>query len=552
MLPDIHNIELSSFRGLFPGILFKKLSQSGIITVDQFLQTGTSQFSRQPGVGKKVLSLFSLYKAKIENEPSVFYDYHIRAVSCRQLPSNTAVLSSYNFLSLFKHIVLDYLTLPGNIHLRDQLLQAYGIDTTKQTRRQIASLNRCTVETIRLHHASFVSRVGLLLQGKCLGDPGVKLADTAFHHFQSVIFRLRLNPVHNLDSISFLLVSEFQVPPEDIPSGILSLFLDCIPLFECRPVTSVLKGMPFFVTEKSNRLHFLKIAPLITSCFRSTAILFSESQLISFVQQGYKQADPVFIRYILELWPGIESFQLSGHVYYQIKFGELQYFGNYAFRILSESGKPMHLGHILFQVNTRLSLLGISRRFQRDKVHLASDKRFRSFLKTGYWALQHWPADMLSLSFLVTNALATLKRPASCSEILSSVLYHRPLAKSNSIMALISRNCLPLSNGMYILPAWKPLYISLLQTRIKRRSNVKHPHHHVFARQQIIQLLLPRRSHRLPAGTLVSSITSTFPHISKQLLYYIFSDTDYFLKTLDKKGKLHIKLIPSFFQSVTK
>ncbi len=68
MLPDIHNIELSSFRGLFPGILFKKLSQSGIITVDQFLQTGTSQFSQQPGVGKKVLSLFSLYKVCVLNQ----------------------------------------------------------------------------------------------------------------------------------------------------------------------------------------------------------------------------------------------------------------------------------------------------------------------------------------------------------------------------------------------------------------------------------------------------------------------------------------------------
>ena len=68
MLADIHNIALSSFRGLFPGILFKKLSQSGIITVDQFLQTGTSQFSRQHGVGKKVLSLFSLYKGCIFNQ----------------------------------------------------------------------------------------------------------------------------------------------------------------------------------------------------------------------------------------------------------------------------------------------------------------------------------------------------------------------------------------------------------------------------------------------------------------------------------------------------
>ncbi|MGQ7868721.1 hypothetical protein [Sunxiuqinia sp. sy24] len=542
MKQKVLEIEIKLIEEFFPNLLFNKLKLLGIKTIYEFVSFPTEEFRKTKTVGQKAIDLFIQFKDKVTEEPEYFYDAYLRKTTYLKLPSNIEDLATISFLELFKNVVIEYLNILEKTHLRDIILLGYGINSKKYTREDIGCLHGYTTERVRQLQVKLLSELGHLMNGNKIENPKVIVKDDVVKINRNIITRLFQDPVHSLNSLQECLKNEFQEPFSDEKNNLLLLFLDIIKIIPCGNVETIFTDAELFVSDKSIKAQFLKISLIIKDTLKEAVLPMTEIDVIIQVRKKFKKADGQLIKYALNLLPEIESFESSGEFYFQLKFDKLGNARHYAFRVLSETGKVMYIDEIVSEINNRLSSSSSHRIYDRHSLALASDKRFIALQKTGYWGLKDWDENTDKLEDLIRKTLFKLNKPSSSDEIIQNIHDIRPQAKYNSLMALIGKNCLAVEGELFILPEWKSRYTSLIFQPKRNRIKTKEPRHHQETREKIVQILKIKAERKLRANEIISKLKASTPTIKRQLVYKLFEDEKFFIKSTDEFGKLVIEL----------
>jgi hypothetical protein len=542
MKQKVLEIEIELIEDIFPNLLFNKLKLLGLKTINEFVSFPVEEFAKTKTVGQKAIDLFTQFKEKVTTEPEYFYEAYLKKTTYLKLPSNIEDLATISFLELFKNVVIEYLNLLEKKHLRDIILLGYGINSKKYTREDIGCLHGYSTERIRQLQTEILAELELLMNGNKIEEPKVIVKNEIVKVSKNVTSRLFQDPVHSLHSIKECLKNEFQEPFTDEKNSLLLLYLDIIQIVPCGNVETIFTDAELFVSNKSIKAQFLKISLTIKEVLKETVLPMTEIDVIIQVRKKFKKADGQLIKYALNLLPEIESFESSEEFYFQLQFDKLGNARHYAYRVLSETGKVMYIDEIVSEINTRLTNSSSHRIYDRHSLALASDKRFIALQKTGYWGLKGWDENTDTLEDLIRKTLFKLNKPSSSDEIIYQIHEIRPQAKYNSLMALIGKNCLAVEGELFILPEWKSRYSSLIFQPKRNRINTKEPIHHQETREKIVQLLKIKAERKLRANEIISKLKSSTPTIKRQLVYKIFEDEKYFIKSTDAFGKLIIEL----------
>jgi len=542
MKQKVLTVEIDKIKDLFPNILMNKLELVNVKTIEDILNLSEIEFSKTKTVGKKVVDLLTDYKKRITQEPEYFYDSYIKRTTYIELPSNIDETITTSFLDLFRNSVVEFLNLNNETHLKDIVILGYGINTKKYSRDEIGHLHGYSQERIRQLESILLQKLRDLLSGKKCEEPKAFIKKNVVQLSEKIKTRLQKDPVHSFESIKDCLKIEFQEPIDEPKNNVLRLYLDIINIIPCGNVESNFTDAEIYISDKSIKKDFLKISRIVKDVLKESVLPLNEIDVIIQVRNIYRKADRNLINYALNLLPEIESFETSNEYYFQLKFDKLGNARHYAYRVLSETGKVMYIDEIVSEINNRLSFSASQKLYDRHSLALATDKRFVPLKKTGYWGLRGWDENTDTLEDLIKKVLFKLNKPCSIEEIIHEIHKVRSQAKVKSISALVGKNCLAVEGELFILPEWKSRYERLTFKPKRKRVNTKEPQHHIEIREKIISILKLKQDRKLRANEIIKKITNIDSSIKRPLIYKLFENEKYFIKSNDSSGKLIIEL----------
>ncbi|RLF62263.1 MAG: hypothetical protein DRN33_05765 [Thermoplasmata archaeon] len=316
-------------------------------------------------------------------------------------------------------------------------------------------------EGVRQIEARAIRRVSEVILGKDLPRSS-RVSQAILHEFaEARLALIHLGDVVSDDSVQDELNRRYGPPPSSFKSSELHFLMQVLgfrPLPHLKIVSP--SGESLSVWTISNDID----ARLLDKSIRLTRSILTKNvlplpflDLILRVSQVMGENARRYVPYAVDIAPDIEEVETGQ---YQIRFDKLHSLADKAYRILSETGEPLHYSVITRQINYRLTQLKKNKCVNSRTLisQLAADKRFDPIGRSGFWCLKQWNAfSKATIINLMKEFFHLHQKPATLDEVYEYVKSQRKYVSKNSIaiyLTNLSDTFVRVSKDRYELAEW--------------------------------------------------------------------------------------------------
>ncbi len=479
------NIKIESVNIIIPTKLLNKFIQNDILTLGDVEKLTSSEFSKLPSVGAKMISLFEDLKNDINSDPERFINEYEKSQP-KILPFTLEIdLSNQNFLLLFTHIIEDFFALKANFSFKTtkskELNQKYcnitrkvfGLNSKKYPRVKMASRYKFETERVRQILVNFQEEVKEILNGKFIKKWNCTTNVEAISIIKSFQKELSGFSVINRENLEMLL-NEYGIKSLDDYS---KNYLDCLlKVWGFNEFESnrrfVLKNNSFYFNNAIDKDLFFDVANLIVKYLQAEVIPVSFDDIAIAVLDNFEVEDD-FIKVACNNIIEVEALSDSK---FQISFAALSSINDYAYRVLVEKNKELSYNELLNIINTRLINSEKPIDANQLKSNLKKDDKIMPIGKMGIWSLIEWSPNTDSQKDLILKSMRRLNRPLSVKEITEHInlVFDRKNVSKRSISSNL-RNYKPLflkiKGNKFILAEQKKKYKNdIVETRTPKKK----------------------------------------------------------------------------------
>jgi hypothetical protein len=526
-------IQIKNVIETIPSILIKKFELLEINNIQQISDINIEEFSKTKGIGKSVVNKLIDYQTFIDDNLTELFDIQESKTREYLLPLDYQNFDPHAFVDLLNESVTDYLNLINSDFLKGIINHYYGLNNCdKYNLDELSSYYSKTSERIRqlkeggLFDLNSFFYNGLDANFRCICKEEIN------HNYKNLKSEILEQKILSKEIFKDILIENYGYNngnPE-----IIELLIDLFSLSVCGKVETTFTSGEIIVIDKAERKNFIKTAEIVLKTLKKEVSPLNEMRVIINCKRKSKTLTNTHILKAIEVLPEIEMIQNGDTYFYQVKFEFLSRASDRAYRVLLENGDTMYIDNIVSEINRRLVRSNTSKIYDRHSLTLASDNRFNSQGKTGFWGLTIWGKNSVKIELLIKNALYKLDKPSTYDEICQEILLERPKLKKTSIRSLIGRDCLKVENDKWILPEWKQKYSSLAFARRKKREVTHEPDHRIEQRLKVIEYLKQQQGKTALASVIIKSLENLDSRYTKVSFYKLFEQIEYFEKS--KRG----------------
>ncbi len=539
----ILNIPVDYLEGHVVRYLFLTLKYADLHTFKDIIELPFSDFADFPNVGFMKLHYFYELKRDIiadRDELGMDFEKIIRIEKLLKKPITT---TDQSFLEMFKNVANEYFSLHKSRFKHQFIFPYYGIDSVKYTFQKIGEENDITRERARQIIRNYTTRLHALLTNETRLRATEWITPEASKLMRTTILKLRSIPIHTYESIKEYFSGELHESFDAEKEKVLTLFLDVIGIRQCDYTVREKFNVKLFFTEKETQTEFLKTAFLVKKIILNEPYRLTLEELTAQVEKTEPDTKPDYIKMALQIFPQIESIEISNQLYYQKKIDKYTSVNDLVYKILKQNNRAMHIDEIIKELNTSYHNIK-HHNYTRNNIKLQRPNKLKSIGKTRYWSLSEWDITTDTISESLRKIMRRHNKPTTGKEIISEMELLHPDLKRSSLLTIININCLTVfdpsnyasfERKTYILPEWQSRYPDL---PIKPKRNIppkKESEIRIKIRTKIIELLKTSPTGKMKAVEIIKEIRNEFPISNNQFIYKLFSDERYFKKTFDEK-----------------
>jgi hypothetical protein len=430
--------------------------------------------------------------------------------------------------------------------LRDRALidivsKSYGIKTRYFTKEEIALLTGKTSERIRQRLIEFNDTLLKIINGE---DEKFKInanCKKIIIEFYDSVNRTAIISLKNFKEIvlPFLGVDGNITNEEFLP------YFGIFKIVQRSPLTHLLRNNTFLFIDSSIKIdEYFEICYLVYLYLEKSIIPVEIEDIIIDVKRKKPNTEARLIELACSEVLEVEKLSLETKFKYQIRLDCLSNANDMIYRLLNERKQFIKLAEIIREINHNLYLLKSGRKISNSiSTTLASDGKFVSQGKTGFWGLTEWEGNNETLYDLITNTLVHFNKPLKKKEIFDYVLESRPKVPLKSLETMIydKSRFLKLNDDTFIISGWKNIYKDQIVATTKRNRYVKENPIKDQIKEQVIQLLKRNGGSNLYLNTIINALNKKFKFV-KGSVYKIISDNEEFVKSQDENKKVLVSL----------
>ena len=529
--------------------LFLKLNKIGVKTIGDFEKLTLNEFSSHKGIGSNAIKLFLDFKTYFKNNKISLFDKIKEENELKILPISKFKSDELNFLEELSKTVINFCDNTLKVKYSKIFLAYYGLGTDKSSNADIALINNISNERVRQIRIKILKQfIQFVNQGIDLKNK-IKLREDITNNLNKI--KLEFNGIECFVFKEFkkYISTEFKINSIDNFSNELEFLIDFLNYSFLGKLESQYTKAVIVTTNLKSKKIYSKIIEHTLLTLKKECIKISENDLIINLKKKIGRFENKNIIRFIKTLPEIDCIKVNGNYLYEIKFHLLSRASDKAYRILHENKKEMYIDDIVSKINS-LQIEYKSKLYDRHSLTLHSDKRFKSFGKTGKWILSSSNTPTETIETLIKKALIRLDKPSTLEEIISKVNEERKNVNLKSIQILLSKICHKTDNKLYILKEWKNRYkdLKLLEKR-KKYIRKNQPIHRLNQIKDVTVYLENKNQNKDYASSIIKSLSSKDSKYTTQSFYKIFENKKYFEKIFEGKS-LIIKLKKSFDKPV--
>ena len=527
--------------------LFLKLNKIGVKTIGDFEKLTLNEFSSHKGIGSNAIKLFLDFKTYFKNNKISLFDKIIEENELKILPISKFKSDELNFLEELSKTVINFCDNTLKVKYSKIFLDYYGLGTNKSSNADIALINNISNERVRQIRIKILKQfIQFVNQGIDLKNK-IKLREDITNNLNKI--KLEFNGIECFVFKEFkkYFSTEFKINSIDNFSNELEFLIDFLNYSFLGKLESQYTKAVIVTTNLKSKKIYSKIIEHTLLILKKECIKISENDLIINLKKKIGRFENKNIIRFIKTLPEIDCIKVNGNYLYEIKFHLLSRASDKAYRILHENKKEMYIDDIVSKINS-LQIEYKSKLYDRHSLTLHSDKRFKSFGKTGKWILSSSNTPTEIIETLIKKALIRLDKPSTLEEIISKVNEERKNVNIKSIQILLSKICHKTDDKLYILKEWKNKYKDL--KLLEKRKKYIRKNQPIYRLNQIkdVTVYLENKNKDY-ASSIIKSLSSKDSKYTTQSFYKIFENKKYFEKIFEGKS-LIIKLKKSFNKPV--
>ena len=527
--------------------LFLKLNKIGVKTIGDFEKLTLNEFSSHKGIGSNAIKLFLDFKTYFKNNKISLFDKIKEENELKILPISKFKSDELNFLEELSKTVINFCDNTLKVKYSKIFLAYYGLGTDKSSNADIALINNISNERVRQIRIKILKQfIQFVNQGIDLKNK-IKLREDITNNLNKI--KLEFNGIECFVFKEFkkYISTEFKINSIDNFSNELEFLIDFLNYSFLGKLESQYTKAVIVTTNLKSKKIYSKIIEHTLLILKKECIKISENDLIINLKKKIGRFENKNIIRFIKTLPEIDCIKVNGNYLYEIKFHLLSRASDKAYRILHENKKEMYIDDIVSKINS-LQIEYKSKLYDRHSLTLHSDKRFKSFGKTGKWILSSSNTPTETIETLIKKALIRLDKPSTLEEIISKVNEERKNVNLKSIQILLSKICHKTDDKLYILKEWKNRYKDL--KLLEKRKNYIRKNQPIYRLNQIkdVTVYLENKDKDY-ASSIIKSLSSKDSKYTTQSFYKIFENKKYFEKIFEGKS-LIIKLKKSFDKPV--
>jgi hypothetical protein len=527
--------------------LFLKLNKIGVKTIGDFEKLTLNEFSSHKGIGSNAIKLFLDFKTYFKNNKISLFDKIKEENELKILPISKFKSDELNFLEELSKTVINFCDNTLKVKYSKIFLAYYGLGTDKSSNADIALINNISNERVRQIRIKILKQfIQFVNQGIDLKNK-IKLREDITNNLNKI--KLEFNGIECFVFKEFkkYISTEFKINSIDNFSNELEFLIDFLNYSFLGKLESQYTKAVIVTTNLKSKKIYSKIIEHTLLTLKKECIKISENDLIINLKKKIGRFENKNIIRFIKTLPEIDCIKVNGNYLYEIKFHLLSRASDKAYRILHENKKEMYIDDIVSKINS-LQIEYKSKLYDRHSLTLHSDKRFKSFGKTGKWILSSSNTPTETIETLIKKALIRLDKPSTLEEIISKVNEERKNVNLKSIQILLSKICHKTDDKLYILKEWKNKYKDL--KLLEKRKKYIRKNQPIYRLNQIkdVTVYLENKDKDY-ASSIIKSLSSKDSKYTTQSFYKIFENKKYFEKIFEGKS-LIIKLKKSFDKPV--
>ena len=467
----------------------------------------------------------------------------------RFLIKNTNSISKLNFLEELSITAINFCDNTLKVKYSKIFLDYYGLGTNKSSNADIALINNISNERVRQIRIKVLKQFIQFVNQGIDHKNKITLREDIAYKLNKIKFEFDDIECFVFKEFKKYISTEFKINSIDNFSNELEFLIDFLNYSFFGKLESQYTKAVIVSTNLKSKKIYSKITEHTLLQLKKECINISENDLIINLKKKIgKFENQNIIRFIKTL-PEIDCIKVNGNYLYEIKFHLLSRASDKAFRILHENKKEMYIDDIVSKINS-LQIEHKSKIYDRHSLTLHSDKRFKSFGKTGKWILSSSNTPTETIEILIKKAVIRLDKPSTLEEIISKVNEERKNVNIKSIQILLLKICYKTDGKLYILKEWKNKYkdLKLLEKR-KKYIRKNQPIYRLNQIKDVTAYLENKNQNKDYAPSIIKSLSSKDSKYTTQSFYKIFENKKYFEKIFEGKS-LIIKLKKSFNKPV--
>ena len=467
----------------------------------------------------------------------------------RFLIKNTNSISKLNFLEELSITAINFCDNTLKVKYSKIFLDYYGLKTNKSSNADIALINNISNERVRQIRIKVLKQfIQFVNQGIDLKNK-IKLREDIANNLNKI--KLEFDDIECFVFKEFknYISTELKINSIDNFLNELEFLIDFLNYsFLGKLESQYTKAVIVSTNLKSKKIYSKIIEHTLLLLKKECIKIFENDLIINLKKKIGKFENQNIIRFIKTL-PEIDCIKVNGNYLYEIKFHLLSRASDKAYRILHENKKEMYIDDIVSKINS-LQIEHKSKIYDRHSLTLHSDKRFKSFGKTGKWILSSSNTLTETIEILIKKAVIRLDKPSTLEEIISKVNEERKNVNIKSIQILLLKICHKTDGKLYILKEWKNKYkdLKILEKR-KKYIRKNQPIYRLNQIKDVTAYLENKNQNKDYAPSIIKSLSSKDSKYTTQSFYKIFENKKYFEKIFEGKS-LIIKLKKSFNKPV--
>ena len=458
-------------------------------------------------------------------------------------------ISKLNFLEELSITAINFCDNTLKVKYSKIFLDYYGLKTNKSSNADIALINNISNERVRQIRIKVLKQFIQFVNQGIDHKNKITLREDIAYKLNKIKFEFDDIECFVFKEFKKYFSTEFKINSIDNFSNELEFLIDFLNYSFFGKLESQYTKAVIVSTNLKSKKIYSKITEHTLLQLKKECINISENDLIINLKKKIgKFENQNIIRFIKTL-PEIDCIKVNGNYLYEIKFHLLSRASDKAFRILHENKKEMYIDDIVSKINS-LQIEHKSKIYDRHSLALHSDKRFKSFGKTGKWILSNSNTPTETIEVLIKKALIRLDKPSNLEEIILKVKEERKNVNIKSIQILLSKICHKTEDKLYILKEWKNKYkdLKLLEKR-KKYIRKNQPIYRLNQIKDVTSYLENKNENKDYAPSIIKSLSSKDSKYTTQSFYKIFENKKYFEKIFEGKS-LVIKLKNSFYESL--